>query len=72
MAGERQHTPEPQTRWMVKCDDCKRIMSFTNALQESYRGGICLSCKYQRGWTQVEADDRPSEENLGEHLGDSN
>ena len=31
--------------YMIKCDDCKVVMSYTKDILESYAGGICENCK---------------------------
>ena len=36
---------EREELYMVKCDDCKRIVRYTPDLRESYAGTICKTCK---------------------------
>lgn len=31
--------------YAVKCDDCKKIVSFTHILKESAEGTLCRACK---------------------------
>ena len=33
------------THYMVKCDECKRIVRYTDDILDSYAGTICPECR---------------------------
>ena len=38
-------------RYLVKCNDCKRIIKETDDVRESYQGGRCEQCRlYAEGY----------------------
>ena len=45
-------------KYMIKCDKCKKVMSFTDDIKKSYAGGHCISCQDKAGigtdsWYQI-------------------
>ena len=34
------------SRYIVKCDTCKKTIRKTNKVVESYQGGLCKECRY--------------------------